>query len=60
MTSVSTSTQGVLYIDLIDASKKELIWQGQGTGYLTTNPEKKESLIQEFVNEILEKYPPTI
>ena len=41
MTSVSTSTQGVLYIDLIDASKK-LIWQGQGTGYLTTNPEKKK------------------
>lgn len=60
MTSVSTSTQGVLYIDLIDASKKELIWQGQGTGYLTTNPEKKENLIQEFVNQILEKYPPTM
>ena len=60
MTSVSTSTQGVLYIDLIDASKKELIWQGQGSGYLTTNPEKKENLIQEFVNQILEKYPPTM
>ena len=60
MTSVSTSTQGVLYIDLIDASKKELIWQGQGSGYLTTNPEKKENLIQEFVNQILKKYPPTI
>lgn len=60
MTSVSTSTQGVLYIDLIDALKKELIWQGQGTGYLTTNPEKKENLIQEFVNQILEKYPPTL
>ena len=59
-TSVSTSTQGVLFIDLIDASKKGLIWQGQGRGYLTTNPEKKENLIQEFVNQILEKYPPTI
>lgn len=59
-TSVVTSTQGILYIDLIDASKKELIWQGQGSGYLTSNPEKKEGLIQEFVSEILEQYPPTI
>lgn len=56
--SVSTSTEGTLYIDLIDANKKELVWQGMGTGYLTKNMEKKESLIQEFVSKIMEKYPP--
>lgn len=56
--TVSTSTEGVLYIDLIDASKKELVWQGVGTGYLTQNMEKKEERIQEFVNAIFEKYPP--
>ena len=56
--TVSRSTEGVLYIDLIDAKKKELVWQGQGTGYLTQNMEKKEELIKEFVNKILEKYPP--
>ncbi|WMI64201.1 DUF4136 domain-containing protein [Aestuariibaculum sp. YM273] len=56
--SVSTSTEGVLYIDLIDASKKELVWQGMGTGYLTQNMEKKEALIKEFVAEILAEYPP--
>lgn len=54
----STSTEGVLFIDLINANKKELIWQGQGTGYLTQNMEKKEERIKEFVSKILEKYPP--
>ena len=56
--SVSTSTQGVLYIDLIDANKKELVWQGMGTGYLSRNMEKKEARINEFVTEIMAKYPP--
>lgn len=55
---VSTSTEGVLYVDLIDANKKELVWQGTGTGYLTQNMEKKEARIQEFVSTILEQYPP--
>jgi len=56
--SVSTSTQGTLYIDLIDANKKELIWQGMGTGYLSKNMEKKEERIKEFVSKIMERYPP--
>ncbi len=56
--SVSTSMQGHLYIDLIDANKKELVWQGMGTGYLSRNMEKKEARIKEFVTKIMEKYPP--
>lgn len=56
--SVSTSTQGVLYIDLIDSNKKELVWQGMGTGYLSKNMEKKEARIKEFVTKIMTKYPP--
>jgi len=56
--SVSTSTEGTLYIDLIDANKKELVWQGMGTGYLTQNMEKKIARINEFVAKIMEKYPP--
>ena len=56
--SISTSVQGHLYIDLIDTKKKELVWQGMGTGYLTKNTEKKEAKIQEFVSKIMEKYPP--
>ena len=57
-TSVSTTTEGTLYIDLIDANKKELIWQGMGIGYLTQSMEKKDERIQEFVSKIMEKYPP--
>ncbi|NRD19429.1 DUF4136 domain-containing protein [Winogradskyella eckloniae] len=56
---VSTSTEGVLYIDLINTSKKELIWQGSGTGNLETkNIEKKEARIKEFVSEMLMQFPP--
>jgi len=56
--SISTSTEGVLYIDLIDANKKELVWQGMGTGYLSKKMEKKDERIKEFVSEIMMKYPP--
>lgn len=60
--NVSTSTQGSLYIDLIDADKKELIWQGKGSGYLSSssNIEKKEARIKEFVAEIMAAYPPEV
>lgn len=56
--SVSTSTEGTLYVDLIDANKKELVWQGMGIGYLTQSMDKKEERIAEFVAKIMEKYPP--
>ena len=58
--SVSTRTEGTLYIDLIDAKKKELVWQGMGTGYLSQNMERKEERIKEFVTKVMEKYPPGI
>ncbi|ULC59163.1 DUF4136 domain-containing protein [Flaviramulus sp. BrNp1-15] len=58
--NTTVRTQGVLYIDLIDAKKKELIWQGMGTGYLSKNMEKKEERIKEFVAKIMEKYPPGV
>lgn len=58
--SVSTSTQGSLYIDLIDTKTNELVWQGKGEGTLanTSNIAKKEQRIKEFVSKILEQYPP--
>ncbi|MEL6916501.1 MAG: DUF4136 domain-containing protein [Bacteroidota bacterium] len=59
---VTTSTEGSLYIDLIDAKRKELVWQGKGEGTLnnTRKIEKKEQRIREFVSEILQAYPPAI
>ena len=56
--NVSTSVEGVLFIDLLDANKKELVWQGMGSGFLSRNMEQKEERIKEFVSKIMEKYPP--
>ena len=56
---VTTSTEGTLIIDLIDSRKKELVWEGEGIGYLTQNRELKEKNINEFVAKILAQYPPT-
>ena len=58
--NVSTSTEGTLYIDVIDSRKKILVWQGMGTGYLSPNTEKKEERISEFVSKVMEKFPPEI
>ena len=57
---VSTSVEGTLYIDLIDAKNNNLVWQGMGTSKLvrTSNIEKREERIRLIVNEILAKYPP--
>lgn len=57
--TVSRSTEGTLYIDLIDAKTNNLVWQGMGSADLITNDmEKKEARIQEIVREILAQYPP--
>ena len=56
--SVNRYTEGTLFIDLIDAKKKELIWQGEGEGTLTKNVDKKDAVIMEFVSKILAQYPP--
>lgn len=55
--SVSTSTQGNLYIDVLKAANKELIWQGKGSGYLTSKQSKKDERIKEFVSKVLETFP---
>ena len=57
--SDSRTTEGTLYIDLIDAKTNNLVWQGIGTSSLVTNNvEKKEARIREIVREIMVKYPP--
>ena len=61
-TNVTSSTEGTLFIDLIDARKKELSWQGIGIGLLSyhKNIEKKEARISEFVTNIMTQYPPVL
>ena len=49
----------MLFIDLIDTKKMDLIWQGSGTGYLVTKSvEKKEARIKEFVAKTMAQFPP--
>jgi len=61
-TSVSEYTEGTLFIDLIDNRKKELTWQGIGSGALNYkgNVQKKEAKIKEFVALIMAEYPPAV
>lgn len=58
---ISTSTEGSLYIDLVDTKSKQLVWQGKGEGTLanTKNIQKKEQRIKQFVSQIMEQYPPS-
>ena len=57
--NISQYTEGTLFIDFIDKEKKELVWQGVGTGALKIqNREKKEERIKEFVKEIVSRFPP--
>lgn len=58
--TVSSYTEGSLYIDLIDAKSRQLVWQGKGVGTLNKNKkvDKKVQQIQKFVSEILQQYPP--
>ena len=50
--------EGTLFIDLIDAKNKELVWQGIGKAPLVDGPYKKEERIREIVASVLAKYPP--
>jgi hypothetical protein len=57
--NISQYTEGTLFIDFIDKQKKELVWQGVGTGALKIqNLEKKEARVKEFVKEIVSKFSP--
>ncbi|MFK5880515.1 MAG: DUF4136 domain-containing protein [Flavobacteriaceae bacterium] len=58
-THVSQYDEGTLFIDFIDNSKKELIWQGVGKGALNmNNAKKKDEIVKEFVKQIIAQYPP--
>lgn len=59
-TTVSSSTEGTLYIDLIDAKKKELVWQGEGTGTLSKDMTRKDEIVNNIVTQILAQYPPAL
>jgi hypothetical protein len=52
--------EGTIFIEMADAAKKELVWQGRGVG--TINPDasakKREDNINYAVKMIFQQYPP--
>lgn len=58
--SVSTQTEGTLFINFIDASSKQLVWQGKGRGAISEFTKNRDERIGLFVQEILRQYPPRI
>jgi hypothetical protein len=55
-----TYTDGTLFIDMIDATKKQLVWQGRGTKTIEedASQQRREENINYAVKQIFVKYPP--
>ncbi|MFO7670137.1 MAG: DUF4136 domain-containing protein [Bacteroidales bacterium] len=55
-------TEGTLFVDMIDASKKQLVWQGRGIDTIEPNVsgEKREERINYAIKQIFSKYPPAL
>ena len=57
--NVNQYTEGTLFVDIIDRSDNELVWQGITSGALKMkSPEKRAARINQFVKEIFKTYPP--
>ncbi len=49
--------QGTVSIDLIDAERRERVWEGVATGTLTDNPRRLENRINEAMEKLFNRYP---
>jgi hypothetical protein len=54
--------EGTLFVDMIDASESQLVWQGRAVGTINPDakPEKREANINNAVKQIFMKYPPKL
>ena len=52
--------EGTLLLDFVDAKSNQLVWRGSAKSNLdsATTPEKRETIINEAVERILENFPP--
>lgn len=57
---VENYVEGTLFIDIIDTSRKQLVWQGRGVGTVDTDASSSERQknINRAVARIFEHYPP--
>jgi hypothetical protein len=57
-TTVDQYTEGTLNVDIVDAKKRQLVWEGTAVGRVTrTQRENREAAIDAVVIEIFSKYP---
>jgi hypothetical protein len=58
--NVENYVEGTLFVDMIDASKKQLVWQGRALGTIDPNASasKRETNINSAVKQIFTTYPP--
>ncbi|GJM61580.1 MULTISPECIES: DUF4136 domain-containing protein [Persicobacter] len=54
---VTEYTEGNLVIDIVDAKKKQLIWQGVATGSIDGKMKNPDKTMQKIVNEVFLRYP---
>jgi hypothetical protein len=52
--------EGTLFINMVDAAKQQIVWQGRATKTLdeNANAEKRDKNINSAVQQIFSKYPP--
>lgn len=57
-----TYVDGTLFIDMIDAKKNQLVWQGRGTKTLEpdASQQRREQNLNYAIQQIFMKYPPKI
>jgi hypothetical protein len=58
--NVENYVEGTLFVDIVDASNKQLIWQGRGVKTLDSDatPAQREKNIKYAVKQIFTRYPP--
>ena len=58
--NVENYVEGTLFVDMIDVSRKQLVWQGRAIGTINQDisAEKREANIKNAVKQVFTKYPP--
>jgi Domain of unknown function (DUF4136) len=59
-TTVQTIYEGTLVLSMVDARRKQLVFEGTSTDTISSRPEKNTRKLAKGVNEIFEKYPPQL
>jgi hypothetical protein len=59
-TTVQTIYEGTLVLNMVDAHRKQLVFEGTSTQTISSKPEKNTRKLAKAVNEIFEKYPPQL